>query len=95
MMKLPSAPGGGSVPSGSRWRADSSGSGIAGRRRGVEIEPVVSMKNGAALSMVLASGGTAKFWLTQDGCANVIELSDVKERTKTSVLARTDNGLVI
>ena len=53
------------------------------------------MKNGAALSAVLAPGGTAMFWVTQAGCANVIELSDVKERTKTSVLARTDNGLVI
>ena len=53
------------------------------------------MKKGAAGSVVLAPGGTATHWATQAGCASAIELSDVKERTETSVPARTDNGLVI
>src|SRR5437899_285016 len=50
------------------------------------------MKNGAVLSVVLAPGGTAMFWVTQAGCANAPE---VKETTEISVPARTDNELII
>ena len=50
------------------------------------------MKNGAALSVVLAPGGTTMFWVTQAGCDSAIE---VKETREISVPARTDNELVI
>lgn len=50
------------------------------------------MKNGAVLSVVLAPGGTAMFWVTQAGCDSAIE---VKETREISVPARTENELVI
>src|SRR3954466_14368318 len=50
------------------------------------------MKNGPALSVLLAPGGTTMFWVTQAGCAKAIE---VKEAREISVPARTDNNLVI
>ena len=38
------------------------------------------MKNGAALSVLLAPGGTTMFWVTQAGCAKAIELViEIKE----------------
>jgi hypothetical protein len=50
------------------------------------------MKNGPALSVLLAPGGTTMFWVTQAGCDKAI---DVKETREIRVPARTDNELVI
>ena len=58
----------------------------------MKSRPAVSMKNGPALSVVLAPGGTAMFWVTQAGWEKAIE---VKETREISVPAKTDNELVI
>src|SRR5262245_60527748 len=80
MMKFPSAPAGGSVPSGCSvafgWV------GLLGSRVGglvLKSSPVGSMKNGTALSALLAPGGTAMFWVTQVGCAIAAGLSHASD----------------
>ena len=50
------------------------------------------MKKGAALSLVLAPGGTAMFWVTQAGCARAAGMSDTAE---INAPARTANNLRI
>lgn len=50
------------------------------------------MKNDAALSVVLAPGGTAMFCVTQAGWAKA---SEAREATDISVPPRTDNEWVI
>src|SRR6185295_11551475 len=45
----------------------------------LKSRPVVSMKKGAALSLVLAPGGTTMFWVTQAGCARAAGISDMAE----------------
>ena len=50
------------------------------------------MKKGAALSLVLAPGGTAMFWVTQAGCARAAGMSDTAE---INAPARTANTLRI
>src|ERR1041384_4025732 len=60
MMKLPSAPAGGSAPSGN---SVARGGGWV-----LKSSPVVSMKNGAALSLVFAPGGTTMFCVMQGVC---------------------------
>src|SRR5262245_56345954 len=66
MMKLPSASLGGSVPAASSVARGEFG--FDGSRVGGAVltsRSVVSMKKGAFLSLVLAPGGTAMFWVTQ------------------------------
>ena len=50
------------------------------------------MKKGAALSAVLALGGTAMFWVTQGACARAAGMSDTAD---INVPARTANSLRI
>src|SRR4051812_6091240 len=50
------------------------------------------MKNGAALSLVLAPGGTAMFWVTQAGWAKA---GDTSHTAEIIVPARTANLLFI
>src|SRR4051794_20137527 len=56
----------------------------------LKSRPVVSMKNGAALSVVLALGGTAMFWVMQGACASAADMSDTAD---IIVPARTANML--
>jgi len=49
----------------------------------------VSIKKGAALSVVLAPGGTAMFWVTQGACAMAAGISDTAD---IIVPARTANN---
>src|SRR3954469_16103442 len=50
------------------------------------------MKKGAALSLVLAPGGTTMFWVTQAGCARAAGISDTAE---IIAAARAANMLLI
>ena len=50
------------------------------------------MKNGAALSVVLAPGGTAMFWVTQAVCAKACGMSDTVD---INVPARTTDPFFI
>ena len=50
------------------------------------------MKKGAALSLVLAPGGTAMFWVTQGACARAAGMSETAE---INAPARTANNLRI
>ncbi len=70
MTKFPSAPAGGSVPSGSSVACGNAG--LAGSRVGGAVPrfmPDVSMRNGAAWSVVLAPGGTEAAPVTHACCA--------------------------
>src|SRR4051812_41769610 len=93
MMKLPSAPAGGSVPSGSsvaRGQFGFDGSRVGGLV--LKSRPVVSMKKGAAFSLVLAPGGTAMFWVTQVVWARAVGRSHTAD---INVPTRTANMLFI
>src|SRR4051812_14941244 len=93
MMKLPSAPAGGSVPSGSsvaRGQFGFDGSRVGGLV--LKSRPVVSMKKGAALSLVLAPGGTAMFCVTQVVWARAVGMSHTAD---INVPTRTANMLFI
>src|SRR6185295_3992449 len=58
----------------------------------LKSRPVVSMKKDAALSLVLAPGGTTMFWVTQAGSARAAGMSDTAE---INAPARADNMLLI
>src|SRR5262245_1425470 len=52
------------------------------------------MKKGAALSVVLALGGTAKFWVTQPGGTGVwAKASEASDTADITIPARTANLL--
>src|SRR4051794_25083005 len=80
MMKLPSAPDGGSVPSASSVAFTKLG--FEGFRVGgtvLKSSPVVSMKKGAPGLVVLAPWGTAPLFGTQVGCASAEEESHTSD----------------
>jgi hypothetical protein len=54
------------------------------------------MKKGAALSLVLAPGGTAMFWVTQGACARAAGMSETAEinapRGRPTICASSSPG---